>query len=652
MRLSSTFAIALLFAGAAGLCVVGANFAVSAVEDGSRQAVDKELTAQDLNWTEVDANGLQIFLAGTAPSEAARFNALTAAGGVVDAARVIDQMLVADSIVSAPPRFSIEILRHDQGISLIGLIPIETDREALIAEIEDATDGEPIADLLEAADYPVPATWEDALDFAVRSLEDLPRTKISVEADHVSVTAMAEGRAEKATLESDLARDVPRDVRLKLDISAPRPVITPFTLRFVIENGTARFDACSADSEKARNAIIKAAGQAGVDGKIDCTIGLGVPSPNWAKAAELAIGAVADFQGGSVTFSDADVSLIAHEGVSQNHFDDVVGQLETSLPDVFTLHATLPEQVVLDADNTPEFVATLSPEGLVQIRGQVGSERSRQTVDSLAKARFASDVVRTQARLAEALPHNWPVRTLTGIEALAYLSSGAVTVTPDSLSVQGKTGQPDASAKVSAMLADKLGEGAQFDINISYIEALDPVASLPTPDECEDRVGQMQRGRKINFEPGSPNVDEQSGDILDDIAEILKECGKIKLEIGGHTDSQGREEMNQQLSQTRAQAILNELRERRVLTSSFTAVGYGESQPIEDNKTEEGREANRRIEFKLIRPAPIVEEESTLDAIAEPVDQPLEAGAEREATQETQAEEDQAEEGEATDEQN
>ncbi|MDW3117574.1 MAG: hypothetical protein R8G60_07105 [Roseovarius pacificus] len=60
------------------------------------------------------------------------------------------------------------------------------------------------------------------------------------------------------------------------------------------------------------------------------------------------------------------------------------------------------------------------------------------------------------------------------------------------------------------------------------------------------------------------------------------------------------------------------MRKRRVLTSSFTAKGYGESQPIADNDTEEGREANRRIEFRLIRPKPVKEEQTTLESLEEP----------------------------------
>ncbi|SHM49362.1 OmpA-OmpF porin, OOP family [Roseovarius litoreus] len=618
MRLSSIFTIVGTFLAAAVFCVLMASFAVRIIEDNSRLSVRNTLEQNGLSWAEVDADGLQVFLAGTAPSEVARFKALSVAGTVVDAARVIDQMLVEDAKIMTPPRFSIEILRNDSGLSLIGLLPASTDREALMAAIAKATDGAPAKDLLESADYPEPETWEDALDFAVDSLSLLPRTKISVDSTRVVVKAMVDSPADKRRLETELARAAPDDVRLSLDISAPRPVITPFNLRFLIENGVAKFDACSADTEETRARILSAAGRAGLDTKADCTIGLGVPSPKWGEAVEQSIAALAELGGGSLTFSDADISLLVQQGTPQNVFDDVVGKLESSLPDVFALHAVLLEPENKSDAAQPEFVATLSPEGLVQLRGRVGSELARQTLDSFAKARFSSRSVHMTARVAEGLPRDWSLRTLTGLEALTYLSNGAVTVTPDELTVTGDTGQADASATISGFLADKLGEGSQFSINVTYREELDPIASIPTPEECEAKIASVQSGRKINFEPGSSTIDGNGAAIMDDIAEILRECGDIRIEIGGHTDSQGREEMNERLSQERAQAVLNELRARRVLTSSFTAKGYGESQPIADNDTEEGREANRRIEFRLLRPQPVEEVATTLESLEEP----------------------------------
>jgi len=638
MRLSSIFAIAGTFFAAAIIAVVAAGFSAGVIEDNSRRDVRRALDLADMSWAEVDADGLQVFLAGTAPTEATRFKAISVAGGVVDATRVIDQMLVEDAAEIAPPRFSVEILRNDAGISLIGLMPAASDVEALMSKVGEVAGDTNITDFIDRADYPVPDGWTAALNYAVAKLDELPRAKISVEAGRVSVTAMTDSPEAKRKLEAELARRVPKNVRLITDISAPRPVITPFTLRFLIEEGEARFDACSADTEEARRRIIATAREVGLEGSIDCTIGLGVPSPQWGRAAELAIKAVKDLGGGSVTFSDADISLIALQGTEEKSFDDVVGGLETALPDVFALHAVLPPPPTDAEVVIPEFVATLSPEGLVQLRGRLGSDKLRETVDSFARARFSSAGVHTKARVVEGLPADWPVRVLAGLESLSYLENGAVTVTPDSIDVTGNTGNKDASAQISGFLAETLGERGQFEIDVTYQEVLDPIAALPTPEECVSKIQLIVAERKINFEPGSDKLDSNGAAILDDIAEILKKCGEIKLEIAGYTDSQGRESMNQQLSENRARAVLDGLRMRRVITSTYEAVGYGENDPIADNDSDEGREANRRIEFHLIKPEPVKERQTGLESLEE-------QGEEEQADNET-------EQGEPTDEQN
>ena len=147
---------------------------------------------------------------------------------------------------------------------------------------------------------------------------------------------------------------------------------------------------------------------------------------------------------------------------------------------------------------------------------------------------------------------------------------------------------------------------------------------------------------RSTFEPGSARLDVTGKQIMDDIAEILRECGALTMEIGGHTDSQGRETMNQQLSQSRAQTVLNELRMRRVLTGEITAVGYGESEPIADNDTEEGREANRRIEFKVLHEEDGAPEGDEVDPELAAADQDT-----SETAAETDAEDPQADDGDS-----
>lgn len=620
MRLSALLTVTLTFAAAAVVSLVAANFSVKLIEETSEITVRDALDDEGMTWAEVQADGLKVTLAGIAPTEAVRFRALSTAGSMVDAARVIDEMEVEAQAAIAPPRFSAEMLRSESGVSVIGLIPASMDRDATIASFASMTNVANVTDLLETADYPAPDDWDIAMSFAIDAMALLPRAKISVAAGEVAITAIADSATAKTQMEKTIRRRAPRNLRLTIDIAAPRPVITPFTLRFEKDADGARFDACSADTLDARTQILNAAVSAGGVADARCTVGMGVPSPNWAKAVEQAIAAVNRFDAGSVSFADADITLVAAAGTDQALFDRVVGELESALPAVFALNAQLPKIADPDA-GPPEFTATLSPEGQVQLRGRLESAGTRELADSYAKARFGSASVYTATRIAEGLPGDWSARVLTGLEALSTLSNGALTVTPDTLAVTGNTGNPDASTEIAALLAGKLGTGAVYDIDVTYQKKLDPVLGIPTPDECEAEIRDVLKVAKITFEPSSATIDAATLGTMDDIAAILKRCGDLPLEIQGHTDSQGRESMNLELSQSRAESVLNELRARRVLTGSFDAKGYGESAPIADNKTEDGREANRRIEFHLIRPDTVaVPEETTLESVAQTSD--------------------------------
>ena len=238
-------------------------------------------------------------------------------------------------------------------------------------------------------------------------------------------------------------------------------------------------------------------------------------------------------------------------------------------------------------------------------------------VKNFANARFSQRDITMGTRVVDGLPSGWSIRVLAGIEALSELSNGAVIVEPNTFVVRGNTGNEDASAEISRLLIEKLGQGADFEINVTYVEELDPIAGLPTPEECIDQIKIVTENRKITFDPGSADLTAATQPVVDDIAEILQKCGDLRIRVAGYTDSQGREVMNQQLSQDRANAVLTALRARRVPVSTFEAIGYGEENPIADNDTEEGREANRRIEFSLILPDPTPEDTSTLDELAE-----------------------------------
>jgi OOP family OmpA-OmpF porin len=361
MHVKRVFLAPAAFTFAALVAILGAHWASNAIEARSAAAVKSQLLTDGITFAGVEADGLEIWLTGTAPNEAARFRAMNLAGAVIDAARIRDSLEVTAARAIEAPRFSVEMLRNDDGISLIGLLPETTGVTALAEAAAGLANGLKIANMLETAAFPAPEGWEAALAYGLEALKLLPRSKISVAADRVAITAISGSEAEKRRLEADLSRRAPAGLQVVIDISAPRPVLTPFTLRFVKDEAGARFDACSADTIRARDRILAAGAAAGVEGKTQCTVGLGVPTPRWSDAALAGIKAVTAMGAGSITFSDADVSLLAAMDTPQSTFDTVVGELQTALPPVFSLNAALPPKPsAAQLQGPAEFNATLS----------------------------------------------------------------------------------------------------------------------------------------------------------------------------------------------------------------------------------------------------------------------------------------------------
>ncbi len=103
----------------------------------------------------------------------------------------------------------------------------------------------------------------------------------------------------------------------------------------------------------------------------------------------------------------------------------------------------------------------------------------------------------------------------------------------------------------------------------------------------------------VNFDFNSSKFTAESYPILYDAAKTLLKNPDMKVEIQGYTDDIGSEVYNKQLAQKRADVVKNYLTSKGVSASKLRAIGYGKLNPVADNKTADGRELNRRIEFKM-----------------------------------------------------
>lgn len=165
----------------------------------------------------------------------------------------------------------------------------------------------------------------------------------------------------------------------------------------------------------------------------------------------------------------------------------------------------------------------------------------------------------------------------------------------------GKTaGNTAAGAVIGATVGGVAGAiiGRQMDKQAEEIAREIPNAEVIHQEGEQGIV--VNFNSKVLFGTDKSDLNDKSKSTIDDLAQILNKYPDTDLTIQGHTDSTGPEEYNQTLSEKRAASVATYLKMKGVTQERLTSVGFGETLPVADNATAEGRSENRRVSFVIV----------------------------------------------------
>lgn len=253
------------------------------------------------------------------------------------------------------------------------------------------------------------------------------------------------------------------------------------------------------------------------------------------------------------------------------------------------------------------FAARLAEDGAVVVTGVAGDETSRDAIETYARAKLGGERLRFEMRVGEgAPPAGWQRTVFAGLDALAFLSQGEVVAEDGALYLRGTVLRAFDARQALLAAEEKAPETVRRFSWITVAEdatemAQEEDARRPlTPTACVEAMNRLTQADPIVFESGEASASASMDAVFDQLATILGRCPAARVEVGGHTDSVGEDETNLLLSRRRAFAVRLALIGRGVAAERLESAGYGASQPVADNETEEGRALNRRIAFRLV----------------------------------------------------
>jgi OmpA-OmpF porin, OOP family len=308
--------------------------------------------------------------------------------------------------------------------------------------------------------------------------------------------------------------------------------------------------------------------------------------PRFDSAALLLIDQIGKLKDGKITISDTNVSLA---GMARDLGGrEAIAAALKNLPEGFSVTAN-------DVKAPPYiFQAYKDPVAVtLTLTGYVPDNNVHAAIAAAAGRKFFGEKVVDNLKASVGAPSGFASAVAPALGALSRLSTGTLVVSDREVKLSGDAFYDAAALQIRGGLGKDFPKDWQFKADVSVKPAAAPVDATV----CQQLFSGLLAKGTIRFESGRATIDPDSAGLLDRLIETALRCPSADIEIAGHTDADGEDGFNKTLSEKRAQAVMDYLVKAGLPANRFTPVGYGSTQPVASNDTDEGKAQNRRIDF-------------------------------------------------------
>ncbi|QOZ29077.1 OmpA family protein [Bradyrhizobium sp. CCBAU 51753] len=427
-------------------------------------------------------------------------------------------------------------------------------------------------------------------DLAARSnaaLKDTVLDKRRISVDGRDVTFSANAFSEDGRLSAVASVDAVPGVRLVNDETRLVPEAKPFV--WSAERDVVRVTlGGNAPLPSSKSKLVEAA-KAGLGGGVEVAdqmaLARGAPQ-RFDAVALLLLDQIGKLKDGKITLTDTKIALA---GMARE-----LGGREA----IAAALKNLPEGYLVAANDikAPPYVfqAYKDPVAVtLTLTGYVPDNNMHAALVAAAGRKFFSEKVVDNLKASVGAPSGFAAAVVPALGALSRLSTGTLVVSDREVKLSGDALYDAAAGQIRDGLGKDFPQGWQYKAEVTVKPAAAPV----DPTVCQQLFSEILSKGKIRFESGKADIVPDSAGLLDRLIETAMRCPNATIEVAGHTDGDGDEAANRALSERRAQAVVDYLVRAGLPASRFTPIGYGSTQPVAGNDSEDGKAQNRRIEF-------------------------------------------------------
>ncbi len=586
--------------------------------------VSTRLEDAGLNWAKVEFSGLDGVISGMAGGIKEQDDAVALAQKTWGVWHITEKMDVVRT--ASPYRWSADI--EGKKLVLEGYVPSRKARKAVNTMAKTQFPGFEIIDKMElASGVPDRRTFMETVGFGLKQLSGFTYGRVSLSDRNFSIEGLTKDATSFKTLKEALREDLPLDARLVSNrTKAPEvviPLASPFSWKANKQNKVLRLSG-HVHSDAQKRDIIFNAKRAMPDHRVidNMEIARGTPTKRqWNGATSFALRQLAKLQRGTVKLEDLDYIITGH-AANRSDFGDVEKGL-SKLPNGFRVakkRLTAPEEIKPEIKPIVPYVwrADFHAKRLT-LSGNIPDQKARRNIKRQAKRHFPRADILDKMEVGPGAPGNWSEATNSSLSQLARLDNGNATIWNTEIELRGKVTSVERREDIIERMKSGIPSIYQFfdEIRIKKPEFKQPEVFIEQPEitqypeeqfvsdarlertDCQSYLDSILAGESIQFSPASAKFRDDSFPVLTRLAHTANRCPQTRIEIVGHTDSDGSRKFNEFLSLRRARSVVKYLTSKGVSKDRLSSVGYGEARPILPNTSDANKAKNRRIEFKV-----------------------------------------------------